>query len=363
MNSKSDIKVRLHFTNVAGTGATQLLKSLLPALERVQGFSIEKMFLPDRGSLSSYSCKNPSTAVVIYKRFLPNILSRLLECIFFAGRFSGPTALLVFGDLPLRCHAPQVVFVQNSHLLRPKSLSFSSFKIKYWVARLIFGFNEGRVLSFIVQTDWMRSELERSYPAVTGRIHVIPQPVPVWLLNSNVSRHGRSGSRGGKLRLFYPAAGYSHKNHSLLGKLDKASELVIDRVVLTLDPSDNPAPQHKWVECSGFFSPQKMVSEYAQADALLFLSRDESYGFPLIEAMFVGLPIVCPDLPYAHILCGEDAIYFDPDSPVSLLNSLEMLQRRLDDGWWPNWRDRVSTLPIDWENVALRMLNITCSTR
>ena len=36
-------------------------------------------------------------------------------------------------------------------------------------------------------------------------------------------------------------------------------------------------------------------------DALLFLSTDESYGFPLIEAMFVGLPIICPDLPYARV--------------------------------------------------------------
>ena len=30
---------------------------------------------------------------------------------------------------------------------------------------------------------------------------------------------------------------------------------------------------------------------------LCYLSKEESFGFPLIEAMYLGLPIVCPDLP------------------------------------------------------------------
>ena len=47
------------------------------------------------------------------------------------------------------------------------------------------------------------------------------------------------------------------------------------------------------------------------ADALLFLS-EKDFGFPLIEAMYLGLPIVCPDLPFARAL-WNDAIYFDPN--------------------------------------------------
>ena len=101
-----------------------------------------------------------------------------------------------------------------------------------------------------------------------------------------------------------------------------------------------------------------MIEAYAQVDGLLFLSKKESYGFPLVEAMFVGLPIVCPDLSYARTLCGNQAIYFEPDQPESLLQALHTLQLRLDDGWWPDWSDRLRCLPASWEDVACSMLEI-----
>jgi glycosyltransferase involved in cell wall biosynthesis len=93
-------------------------------------------------------------------------------------------------------------------------------------------------------------------------------------------------------------------------------------------------------------------------DALLFLSKKESYGFPLLEAMFVGLPIVCPDRPYARIICGDQAIYFDPDEPDSLLIALLNLKKKLADGWWPDWSEQLMPIPKDWKEVARKMMNI-----
>jgi glycosyltransferase involved in cell wall biosynthesis len=103
-----------------------------------------------------------------------------------------------------------------------------------------------------------------------------------------------------------------------------------------------------------------MITSYSQVDALLFLSKDESYGFPLIEAMFVGLPIVCPDLPYARTLCGDHAFYFNPDQPESLRQALLALQLQLKKGWWPDWQDRLANIPPDWDTVARKMLAVAC---
>jgi glycosyltransferase involved in cell wall biosynthesis len=103
-----------------------------------------------------------------------------------------------------------------------------------------------------------------------------------------------------------------------------------------------------------------MIDAYSKIDAVLFLSKTESYGFPLVEAMFVGLPIVCPDLPYAHTLCGDQAIYFDPDQPDSLREALFRLHSFLEEGWWPDWRERMSRIPKDWQTVARRFLEVAC---
>ena len=354
--------VRLHLTNVTGAGASQLLQSLLPALEDVQNVKVERIELPDRGKLAEYQSSNPNTVTKVYRRRLPNALSRFFECTLLARRFDSESPLLVLGDLPLRCRAPQTVFLQQSNLLKPLRDNWRPSRLKYALGRVIFKLNLNRVRAFIVQTDVMRDALERSYPRVAGRVHVIAQPVPAWLLCSGLRRQARVRAPGQALDLIYPAAGYPHKNHELLARLDPRAGWPVERLVLTLDPITHPAPNISWVECYGFLSPQRMIAEYSRVDALLFLSKEESYGFPLVEAMFVGLPIVCPDLAYARTLCGEQAIYFQPDCTNSLLEALNTLQSKLTSGWWPDWTSALKKFPSDWDCVARQMLAITCSS-
>jgi len=347
---------------VAGAGASQLLQSLLPALERDPGVVVERIELPDRGELADYRSSSPTTVAEVYRRRLPNALSRMLECTLLAGRFDGESPLLVLGDLPLRCRGPQTVFLQQSNLLKPKRTDWWPSRMKYALGRAIFQSNLDRVSAFIVQTDVMRDALERSYPGVAGRVHVIAQPVPTWLLHSGLKRHARVRAPGQALDLIYPAAGYPHKNHALLSRVAPQSGWPVDDLTLTIPPSSHPAPQLPWVHCSGFLSPQEMIRAYSQVDALLFLSKDESYGFPLVEAMFIGLPIICPDMEYARTLCGDQAIYFDPNQSESLRAAILKLKFQLDAGWWPDWQERLLGIPASWDAVARSMLEIACSS-
>jgi glycosyltransferase involved in cell wall biosynthesis len=101
-----------------------------------------------------------------------------------------------------------------------------------------------------------------------------------------------------------------------------------------------------------------MRKAYAEADALLFLSLTESYGFPLIESMFIGLPIICPNLPYAHALCGDQAIYFEANDIQSLREACIELKTRLLRGWHPDWSAQINSLPKDWDSVASQMLYV-----
>jgi glycosyltransferase involved in cell wall biosynthesis len=367
MPSKTDHQpaVRLHLTNVAGAGATQLLQSLLPALELCSHFTITEIYIPDRGVLAKYLPRNASIHVARYRRWLPNALSRFLECTLFGRQFDGEEPLLVLGDLPLRCNTPQTVFVQTSHLLRPTKFRWSIESIKLAISRMVFRFNMHYARSFIVQTKLMKDALISSYPALSSKVHVISQPVPAWLLEKKLNRTRRKVSTEDGLNLIYPAENYPHKNHKLLSAITSvnADTWPVHRLTITVGNDLNPAPTVPWINCVGFLSAQQMIQAYSHMDALLFLSRDESYGFPLVEAMFVGLPILCPDLPYARILCGEQAIYFDPNHVVSLKSAIKTLKLRLDGGWWPDWKEQLTTIPVSWDEVADDMLRVALAVQ
>ncbi len=354
--------LRLHLTNVAGAGASQLLLSLLPAIARNAGAQITEIHLPDRGSLANYQKSPDSGMSKRYRRRLPNALSRVLECLAFARSFDGDTPLLVLGDLPLRCQAPQTVFVQTPHLLRPRRFQWSLDSLKFAISRLVFRLNARYADAFIVQTTFMQAALAASYPAIANKIHIIAQPVPAWLLETTSRRSGLRGAPVAGLRLIYPAAGYPHKNHKVLAGIKPVLDLYwpVENLKLTLPVENHPAPNVPWVQCVGFLSAPEMIQAYGEVDGLLFLSTDESYGFPLVEAMFMGLPIVCPDLPYAHALCSDGAIYFDPLSIDSLRNAIETLHTRLSAGWWPDWTTQLSAIPKDWDVVADAMIAVAC---
>jgi glycosyltransferase involved in cell wall biosynthesis len=344
--------MRIHLTNITGTGATELVRSLLPAIESLPDLPISCIDIPATGPLSTYRSANFGTMVAVYRRQLPNALSRIFECTIFAKKFWDSDFLLVLGDLPLRVKCSQTVFVQNSHLIRPKRILLNLRYLKYAISRALFSLNMSYCKAFVVQTELMKLGLERSYPDIKGRVHIVAQPVPTWLLQSGLTRISRLKSDQSDLKLIYPSAGYPHKNHTLLSKLDTNDEWPVGELQITLEENYNPASHLPWLRCVGFLSSQGMIQAYSEVDALLFLSKEESYGFPLVEAMFVGLPVVCPDLPYARTLCGDQAFYFDPNSPRSLQNALKGLKLKLDDGWWPCWSKQMESIPKDWESVA-----------
>jgi glycosyltransferase involved in cell wall biosynthesis len=353
-----DQMLRVSLTNVSGLGAAMLAHSLLPALEATPDLCIGDLYLPDIGALATYR-RITLGRTLIYRRYLPKALSRILECTIFARHFDGPTPLLVLGDLPLNTTAPQIVFVQSPHVVRSNTGGRSLDMLRYQVARMIFRANLHRVRYFIVQSEAMRDDLQVAYAIDSSRICIIGQPPPHWLLVHGKHRREPRSAIGSPLRLIYPAAGYPHKNHALLASATHDSEwpVLVQQLVLTIDPQSAPSDDASLL-CTGRLASEAMVAAYDAADALLFLSKAESYGFPLVEAMWIGLPIVCPDLPYARTLCGDAAIYFDPDKSQSLVLALRTLRERLDHGWWPDWTERLEFIPADWAAVGAALRDL-----
>ena len=265
----------------------------------------------------------------------------------------------MLGDIPLRTNVPQVLLVHQPHLISPQVDESSNTGVLYCVMRLLTRMNASKTASVVVQTDAMRSALMDTYGDWCRRrcITVIGQPVPVWFDLSEGRTRRLYDAKG--LRLFYPAAGYPHKNHDLIRELAKNYDELngLDVLTVTLPPEQFDVDA-AWLNCVGRLNHEACLNEYEKSDALVFPSVLESYGLPLVEAMTLGIPILVSDLPYAHALCGDEAIYFDPQSADSLKKAILLLNSKLQDGWEPEWEPQLSKLPKTWSEVARQFVDL-----
>ena len=354
----------IHATNVTGLGASRVAWSLLEALApRLEQRT--HIYVPADGLLSRFRTNNERVSVHRFSRRLPNALSRAIECVSPAFYFPETDQTLVLGDNPLRGRRNQVLFVQQANLIKPDVNRYASRSATFRFSRALFERHLPSVTKIIVQSEPMKESLERSYAAVAGRIEVIPHPAPSGSEVPSMGRRSVAGERVGNtgsepFRLFYPAAGYLHKNHAIFGAIEPTALQSVagpTEFVVTLTAAESEAvPLPPWVTNIGRVTPARCRALYGEVDGLFFPSVLESCGLPLLEAMTAGLPIVCADLPYARWLCGDEAIFFDPGSGHVAATAVAELTARLQRGWQPDWRPALAKLPRTWDDVAAQFL-------
>lgn len=81
------------------------------------------------------------------------------------------------------------------------------------------------------------------------------------------------------------------------------------------------------VRATGRLDHPATIAELAASDVLVFPSEHESYGLPLVEALAMGIPVVCRDIPQFREIAGEAARYFSGESG-SLVAALQACAAR-----------------------------------
>jgi glycosyltransferase involved in cell wall biosynthesis len=80
----------------------------------------------------------------------------------------------------------------------------------------------------------------------------------------------------------------------------------------------------------GFIDDDELAWLYGNASALLFLTRDEGFGLPALEALHFGAPLVMSDLPVFRETVGERATFVDPMDVPAIAAAIQALPPRIE---------------------------------
>ncbi len=101
-----------------------------------------------------------------------------------------------------------------------------------------------------------------------------------------------------------------------------AGRLTPDEVAKHTDPTSVHTP--------GFVEFGDMPALYTLARALIFPSRYESFGIPIVEAMACGCPVVTATTSACPEVAGDAALLVDPDDVEGLADAMERVSFDLD---------------------------------
>lgn len=87
-------------------------------------------------------------------------------------------------------------------------------------------------------------------------------------------------------------------------------------------PGDS-VPQ--WMRMAGFVTDDELAALYARATALVFPSRYEGFGLPVLEAMTVGGAVICARASTMPEVGGDAVLYFPPDDATALAAQVRRL--------------------------------------
>ena len=118
--------------------------------------------------------------------------------------------------------------------------------------------------------------------------------------------------------LLYPARAWPHKNHARLYEAFALLRHEQPELRLVLTGGGHSGTPPDGVEVRGHVGQDELVTLYRRAAALVFPSRYEGFGQPVLEAMACGCPVACSDIPALREVAGDAARVFDPDAPDAI---------------------------------------------
>ena len=323
------LRLIVHATNISQGGGKSLLSALLDALPT----DIEVLAQLDNRMISPIVI----TENVKVRLVSPTVRQRLLAEWWLTKNVKSTDLVICFGSLtPLfKLQGRTSVFIQNRYLIDKTSLAEFRLKTKLRLSfeRAWLAMTASNADEFIVQTPAMETALLLSGLVKQQPIHVRPftreangyQRTINYPLNCDGVR---------AYDFIYVASGEPHKNHRQLVEAWclLAEQNLFPSLCLTLNENVS-VELCAWIDVQknnyrlklnnvGLLPHDQVLTLYSQTRALIYPSRFESFGLPLIEASQAGLPVLAAELDYVRDVL-DPVQSFDPESPVSIARAVK----------------------------------------
>ena len=342
------MRVLIHALGATMGGAQRHLAGFLPALStagRNHAFRvIVRTGFEYVGSANVELCRidDRSYTTGVARTWFDNInIPRL------ARHFRADAILSLLNLGPICPNVPHVIMERNALLFAKKYWKlFGPWEVmRFRLQRLLATACMRRAKVIITPSHYMACLIReecRSLPV--KRFAVLPHAFTESGYQHELDRETvlRLDSRPGT-KILYPCLAGPHKGIDLLLKIARAiPESLNANIFVTggeeggavINESQRRAGElgvNKKLVFLGRIPQQQMSALYQACDLLLYVSPVESFGFPLLEALAFGLPIVAVDTPVNREVCGSAARYFSGGNPEMAARAIEEALRRIED--------------------------------
>lgn len=203
------------------------------------------------------------------------------------------------------------VYIYFHNLLYLEKIVFHKTPL-FYLKKLYLKFLNKKQFNFIVQTGIMKTKLKNSSVYKKNKIYIFP--VFKGIVTKNYSK---------KNFFFYPISSISdHKNLNILISAFVEVSKMYDKKIHFIVTAENQnhykiLPQNLTIEFLGKISQKQIVKNYKNSKFMIFPSKLESFGLPLIEATFFGCYIIASELDYVKELI-KPSLMFDPFDQKSI---------------------------------------------
>jgi glycosyltransferase involved in cell wall biosynthesis len=180
--------------------------------------------------------------------------------------------------------------------------------------------------------EWTRADLAARMALPRSKVAVVPIPPAVTPATIQPERP-RDFEMPAVPFLLYPAQTWAHKNHVTL--IDAIGLLRDQQVAISLICTGKLTEHHRVIERHveelglgdqvrflGYVEQSNIAWLYQHAAALVFPSRFEGWGIPVVEAFAWDLPVACSSIPVLQEAAQEGALLFDPLDPAGMANAI-----------------------------------------
>ncbi len=232
---------------------------------------------------------------------------------------------------PLVLPCPSVVTVYDANFIRhPETFSF----LERLAWRVLVTLSVRRAARLLVPSNFAATEM-RAFKATPRRISVTRLAAPTDLSPANPETVAAVCKQLGLDRPYVLAVAFSHPHKNVGRLLDAFAHIraagLPHRLVLVGQPRRahqsllakiSELEMEETVCRTGYVSRDVLAALYTGADLFVHPSLYEGFGFPVLEAMSCGAPVVCSDAASLPEVAGDAALLVDARSPDALSEAM-----------------------------------------